>query len=78
MINCVITSFKKTIIYKNLRSITLPAFSGQMQILSGHAESFILLKKGDIIIQKSQKKQDNIQILNGECYIKDDAVDIIL
>ena len=78
MINCAIAFPQKTIVYKNLQSIALPAFFGQMQILPGHAESFILLKKGDIIIQKSQKKQDNMQISSGECYIKDNTVDIIL
>jgi F0F1-type ATP synthase epsilon subunit len=78
MINCVITSPKKTTVYKNVRSIMLPAFSGQMQILSGHAESFILLQKGDISLRQLNKQSEIIQIMNGECYIKNDVVTIIL
>lgn len=78
MINCVITSPKETRVYKNLLSVSLPAFFGQIQILSSHAESFITLKEGDIIAQKSQKKQDDIHISGGECHIKDDVVNIIL
>jgi len=56
----------------------LPAFSGQMQILPGHAESFLSLNEGNIVFQESRERKETIQIMNGECYIKDDAVVIIL
>lgn len=78
MINCIITSPKKTTVYKNARSITLPAFSGQMQILPGYAESFILLQKGNISLRKLNRQNKIIQIMNGECYIKDDIAMVIL
>ena len=89
MISCIVTSQKQTTVYKNLRSVTLPAFLGQMQILPGHIESFVLLKKGSIFLQQSNKSQKeinflqnnqnkNIQIIGGECYIKNDVVTIIL
>ncbi len=78
MINCKITSPKETTIYKNVQNITLPAFSGQMQILSGHAESFILLQKGNIVLQQTDNEKETIQNMGGECYIKDNTVTIIL
>ncbi|HEC32695.1 MAG TPA: hypothetical protein ENI63_00355 [Candidatus Kaiserbacteria bacterium] len=78
MISCTITSPKKTIVYKDVRSVTLPAFYGQMQILPGHAESFILLKEGSISLQQSGKEDEAIQNINGECYVKDDVVTVIL
>ncbi|HDL74974.1 MAG TPA: hypothetical protein ENH06_01140 [bacterium] len=78
MINCIITSFKKTIVYKNVQNIILPAFSGQMQILPGHAESFILLRKGNIFLRQLNKEDEIIQNINGECHIKNDVVTIIL
>ena len=78
MINCTITSPKKTIVYKNVLDITLPALSGQMQILPGHAESFILLREGNISLRQLNKKSEIIQNINGECYIKNDVVTIIL
>ena len=78
MIDCLITSLKKTEIYKKARSVTLPAFLGRTQILPGYAESFLLLNKGDIIIRRSGGKKEIIQILNGQCHIKDDVVTIIL
>jgi len=78
MINCTITSPKKTTVYKNVQNITLPALSGQMQILSGHAESFILLQKGNIVLQQTGKERETIQNAGGECYIKDNTVTIIL
>jgi len=78
MINCIITSPQKTAVYKNLRSVTLPAFFGQMQILPGHAESFVLLKKGNISLRQLNKKKEIIQNINGECHIRNDVVTIIL
>ena len=98
MINCTITSPTKTTIYENVRSIILPAFYGKMQILPGHVESFILLRKGDISLRfpdetkrkinsswdglrkvLPQDTQDKIiQIMGGECHIKNDTVTVIL
>lgn len=78
MINCTITSPKQTIIYKNVQSITLPAFSGQMQILPGHAESFILLQKGELVLSQLNGQSKIIQTINSECYIKNDIVTVIL
>ena len=78
MINCTITSPKKTMVYKKVQSIILPALSGQMQILPGHAESFILLQKGNISLRQLSKESEIIQNINGECYIKNDVVTIIL
>ncbi len=78
MINCTITSPKKTVIYKNVHSVTLPALSGQIQILKGHAESFILLKEGVILLKYLNKESETIQNTNGECHVKDDIVKIIL
>ena len=78
MIHCLITSSQKTESYKNLQGITLPAFSGQMQVLPGHAESFILLKTGNVILKLSSGQKTVIPIKGGECYIKDDNSVIIL
>jgi len=78
MINCTITSPKETTIYKNVQSIILPAFSGKMQILPGHAEIFVLLRSGDVSLQQLNKQNKIIQITDGECYVKNDVVKIIL
>lgn len=75
---CTITSPQKTTSYKNIESITLPSFFGQMQILDNHAESFILLQKGDIYLQQSNKQNKIIQIISGECHIKNNIVTIVL
>lgn len=78
MMNCTITSLKTTKNYKNIQSIILPASSGQMQILPNHAESFILLKQGNLALQPSSKQEEIIQIQSGLCYIKNNAVVVIL
>lgn len=78
MINCVITSSVKKDIYKNIKSIKIPAFLGEMEILPSHAESFVALKKGNIVLRQLDNKEINIQIDNGICYINDNIVKIIL
>lgn len=79
MINCVIiTSEAKKVVYDGLRSILLPAYSGQMQILPGHAESFVVLKKGGLILRQSNRQDKTIQITKGEFYFKDNRAVIIL
>lgn len=85
MITCSITSPDKTTVYEKVVSVTLPAFLGQMQILPGHTEAFVLLKEGEVVVRqmdKSKEKEgdkDNVtHVAGGECYVKDDKVTIIL
>jgi len=78
MLDCRLISLKRTVVYKDVRSIILPAFSGQIEILPGHVESFLLLKEGDIVIKKSNEKIDRVSISDGECYVNNDFVDIVL
>ncbi|NCF75061.1 MAG: hypothetical protein GWO87_01060 [Xanthomonadaceae bacterium] len=78
MINCIITSPKKTTVYKDIQSVTLPSFYGQTQILPGHAEYFLLLNKGNIILQQSRERKKIIQTPSGECCVKNDNIIIII
>ena len=78
MINCTITSTKETKVYQNVQSIILPAYSGQLQLLPGHTEAFILLQTGKIILKRVHKQDELVQITKGECYAKNDLVSIIL
>ncbi len=77
MLTCTITSSAKTTVYENVKSITLPAYYGETEILPGHAEAFILLKEGDIVIELPGKNE-RIKIEGGEFYVKDDKTIIIL
>lgn len=78
MLNCVIVSPTKKEEYQNLQSLTLPAFLGALQVLPKHAETFLALKKGDLVLKKSGGDTKKISILEAECYIKDDKVIIVL
>ena len=78
MINCTVTSPQKTIIYKKAESVSLPAFFGEMQILPGHVESFIVLKQGNIVFKQTNKQDAIVQISEGQCYVKDDNMLIVL
>lgn len=73
---CIIVSSKNKQKFKKVQSITLPAFSGELQVLPDHAESFIALRQGKIILKSD--KVNTIPIENGICDIKDNIVTIIL
>ncbi len=78
MIDCTISSPQKTIIYQKAESVTLPAFFGQIQVLPGHVESFIFLKQGEVVFKQKNKQDAVVQISEGQCYIKDDSMSIVL
>ncbi len=77
MIKCIITSLNKTVDYENIQAITLQTTSGEVQILSGHVESFFLLQGGDISLFLSNGQKKLIKNVDGECYICDNQVIII-
>jgi len=79
MITCVITSPAETTVYEKALSVSLPAFFGRMQVLPGHAEAFVLLKKGEVVVRQANGPESKIiQIAGGECHIKGDRMAIIL
>lgn len=78
MLSCHVFSSQSTIKHDDLRGVVLPALVGQMQVLAGHAEAFILLGQGKIIVEKNTGSKQEIDIKQGGCYIKDDVVNIIL
>jgi len=79
MITLTITSPNETAVYENASSVSVPASLGRMQILPGHAESFVSLKKGAVVLRRAGKPEEKIaQIAGGECYVKNDKVTVIL
>lgn len=77
MLTCTITSLNKNEIYKNLKSVTIPASSGSMEILNGHAEAFIIISKGKIVLKFSDDKEKIIESNNGECHVKNNKAIIV-
>lgn len=79
MLKCTITSKEETKEYGELKSVTLPGYIGQMQVFSGHAETFVLLQDGDIVLVNAESgAEEKIRIQGGECTIRKDNVMIIL
>lgn len=72
---CSIISSEDKQEFTDVKSITLPAFSGELQILPGHAESFVVLQKGEIVLENNHTKAFSIEA--GVCHIKSDIVVII-
>jgi F0F1-type ATP synthase epsilon subunit len=77
MLNCTVTSAEHTERYSRLKSLAVPAFSGRLQMLPGHAESFILLTPGEIIMDSAQGVR-TVVIDGGACHVKDDEVTVVL
>jgi len=63
--------------YDNLDSITLPADSGNMEILAGHSEAFINLIQGEIIFRSKNYSQKEEVSTQSFCHVKDDLVLVI-
>ncbi len=76
--NCKITSAQVSENYSDLDSVILPGLTGQVQILPGHAEIFLLLGKGNIILTKDGGQIKTLSVAGGECHVSNDSVNIIL
>jgi F0F1-type ATP synthase epsilon subunit len=68
---------EQAITYKGVSAVSLPAYSGRMQILPGHAETFLLLLEGDISLRQLNKEDRIVRIKDGECHVKDNVVTIV-
>jgi len=74
---CIITSSKNQEKFEKITSVTVPAYSGELQILPGHAEGFIALEEGEMLLE-AKSKTESLPIKEGVCHIKDDTLCIIL
>lgn len=73
---CIIVSSEGKQEFEQIQSITLSAFLGELQILPDHAESFIALRQGKIVLENG--KIQAIPVEGGICHIKDNITTIIL
>ena len=77
MISAKIISLKKTETYKNLQAVTLPAYSGQAQILPGHAEAFFAIQAGTISLKQKNGEEKTTDTGQGFAHILDDNLIIL-
>lgn len=76
-LGCTIASPDTTASYEGLASVGLPAASGYMQILPGHAEAFILLGSGDVILKGTDGVERKARVEACECHVAAGHVAII-
>ncbi len=76
-LSCSITAPDTTKTYEGLRSVSIPSATGTMQILPGHAESFVLIGDGDVILKSADGHIEILHIGQSECHIHHDQVMII-
>ena len=78
MIQCVVASQEETTHYGNLKSITLPALDGLMEILPHHAEAFFMLVPGKMVLRSDNGQTNEIEVKEGCCHVRGDQMIVIL
>lgn len=73
---CIIITTENKQQFDQVQSITLPAFGGELQILPEHAESFIALRRGTVVLE-NKKTNAVVPLEGGICYFKDNFATII-
>lgn len=74
---CKIVSLRLSQVFSELKSVTVPAVGGQLEILPGYIESFTVLKKGVITLKDGHTKQVKV-VESGLCYVRNEKIFITL
>lgn len=74
--DCLVISQEQKKEFHNLKSITLPGASGELQLLPGHAEIFIVLGPGEVVLENKEKT--TLFVEGGLAYFKNDLLRVIL
>jgi len=78
MISCKIISLKSVLDLENILSVSLPVSSGEVEILSDHAEFFGLLTPGTIICTRSNELSKELEISGGFCRFNNNKLVILM
>lgn len=71
--NCEIISPEKKERFRDVLSISLPSEHGQIEILPGHVESFVVFNEGEIKVGNTKLK-----VTGGICHVINDDVRIVM
>lgn len=75
---CIVSNFNGSRVFNDLKSVSLPVSTGEIQILPGHAECFCVLVPGKIKISGLKLKDEVVEIEKGSVYVKSDEVLVVL
>jgi len=75
--NLIINSTKDKKEIKNIESVSFETPNGQVSILQNHSEAFFIVKAGKLKFIKNNQMQE-LDILDGVCYVQDNIVKILL
>ena len=78
VLECQILTEKKVLFSGQSQYITLPAANGMMQVLPGHAESFVVLQAGEIVVVTKIGKVRSFTVPGGLGYVRDDQVVVLI
>lgn len=74
---CVLSATHETREYTGVTSITLPALTGEIELLPGVAESFILLGPGRVVWRRGNQAPSEQVISEGMCHARENRAVII-
>lgn len=77
MLTCKIVTHNKNSEFKNLVSVSIPCTSGNIDVLTSHAETFFVLAKGEVIL-RARKSENKIDVSKGVGHIFNDEVILFL
>lgn len=80
MLHCIIVSPDSKQEFSDVASVTLPGWWGQLQVLPHHAESFVVLRKGEVILENADDRSTPVKICieGGVGHIWKDVITLIL
>lgn len=74
MLTCTIVSPQETLRYEQLAALDVPSSFGRAQILPGHAEAFMALSAGAIVLIYQDGRREEHTVPACECHVEHDEV----
>ena len=75
--SCIIRSTDAAIFSGRAKSVTLPTVSGEVQVLSAHADAFIALIAGTVVVEAEDGSKQSFALRGGVFRMKDDVATLV-
>lgn len=69
---CKIVSTDDEQVFDNLKSVSLPGVKGELEILPGHAETFVALSDGEITLKNESVSK--VSVTKSVAHVKNDNI----
>jgi len=77
-LRCTVADGGRTLFTGETTDVVLPGAAGVVEVLPGHAECFVALGKGEIVIAVGEDEEEVHQANGGVAHVRDDRVVVLL